>query len=91
MAKGHDIVLKNETKVQVKTTQRNIVGMGLNKQSYEHLIVIKIYDEGKYEVVFDGPGDIVTKGMSESVRLIKVNKLRELNKHSQRKILKTAK
>lgn len=85
--KGHDLLLADGTRVQVKTTQKNIVGLGLTKQSFEHLIILKLYDEGRYEIVFDGPGYIVTETLTGANNSIKVDRLRELNNHLLRKII----
>jgi hypothetical protein len=90
-SKRHDLQLKDGTKIQIKTTQKDIVGMGLKKQSFEHLIVLKIFDDGKYEIIFDGPGDIVTKKLSKSTNSIKIERLRLLNKHTEKKIFKKTK
>ena len=83
-SKGHDL-LKDNKRVQVKTTQKNSIGMGLKKQEFEHLIAIKIYENGKYEIVFDGPGNKVSNEFHGNS--IKVAKLRELNHHRKKKFL----
>ncbi|WP_350453836.1 DUF6998 domain-containing protein [Slackia heliotrinireducens] len=42
--------------VQVKATQRNSVGISSEP---EHLIVLRINENGEFEEVFNGPGNIV--------------------------------
>jgi hypothetical protein len=59
----HDFVSRDGRKVQIKTTQGTLsgrsVGLGLTKQSFEHLIVIQISEEGTYRVLYDGPGSYI--------------------------------
>lgn len=84
--KCHDLLLPDGTCVQVKTTQKDIMGLGLKKQSFEHLVIIRIYEDGKYEIVFDGPGEIVYANSSKSNN-ISIELLRKLYKHNGKKII----
>jgi hypothetical protein len=59
----HDFVTDDGRKVQVKTTQATNphrgVGLGLTMQSFEHLIVIQIAEDGAYSILYDGPGSYI--------------------------------
>ena len=59
--KTHDVETPNGTFVQIKTTQKTKggVGLGLTKQSFEHLIVLQLHEQGTYSVLYDGPGSYV--------------------------------
>lgn len=75
--KTHDAKTKDGKYVQIKATQGNDVGLGLEKRDFEYLIVIKIFEDGKYELIYNGPGAMIwenTKTLG-----ISVNKLRTLN------------
>jgi hypothetical protein len=58
-SKNHDCKAQNGKHVQVKTTQQTVpgmgVGLGLEKRSFDHLIVIQLLDDG-YEILYNGPG-----------------------------------
>lgn len=49
--------------VQVKTTQKAAdgkgVGLGLVKTTFDFLLVLELDKDGTYEVLYDGPGDII--------------------------------
>lgn len=61
--KTHDMRAPDGRLVQVKATQKGPnwkgVGLGLTKQSFEHLIVIEFDTDGSYEVLYNGPGNII--------------------------------
>lgn len=84
--KGYDIVASDGTKVQVKTTQKNSVGLGIKKETYEHLIVVRIYEMGQYEIIFDGPGSIVASVQGNS-NLMNIERLRGLNNHNSKRLI----
>lgn len=54
----HDFKAADGRHVQVKTTQaiKGGVGLGLYKQSFEHLIVFQVNEEGRFTIIYDGPG-----------------------------------
>jgi len=80
--KGHDFKTKDGILVQVKATQavKGGVGLGLIMQSFEHLIVIQLTEDGEYGILYDGRGHLI-----DSVRThrktpsLTVNQLRKLN------------
>jgi hypothetical protein len=58
--KTHDGTDGHERRIQIKTTQQSRpaspVGLGLDKRSFEHLIVIQLRENASFTVLFDGPG-----------------------------------
>jgi hypothetical protein len=79
--KVHDAKTKNEPKklVQIKATQGNRVGLGLNKSDFEYLIVISIDPESRsYSIVYNGPGSLVREATNSN--FISISRLVELNK-----------
>jgi hypothetical protein len=78
--KSHDFrCCTTKLKVQVKTTSGESVGLGLKKEEFQHLLVFKLYAEGDYELLYDGPGAPVWKATeNKKGNSIRVNKLREL-------------
>jgi hypothetical protein len=54
--KDHEAKAPDGRMVQVKTTQRDVVGLGLKRADFSHLIVIKPNREGAAEVVYNGAG-----------------------------------
>ncbi len=91
-SKLHDCKAKNGTLVQVKTTQQTIpgkgVGLGLEKKTFKHLIVIQLLETG-YEILFDGPGKIINKARArKSSASLSVKQLRELNEGNHKRLLK---
>lgn len=93
----HDFLASDGRRVQIKTTQGIIsgrsVGLGLTKQSFEHLIVIQISEEGTYSVLYDGPGSYIDdarqhkKGAS-----LTIGQLRRLNEKvkDEERVIKNA-
>jgi hypothetical protein len=80
----HDFVTDDGRHVQVKTTQATAphrgVGLGLTMQSFEHLIVIQISEEGTYNILYDGPGSYVDAARSHrKTPSLTVSQLRNLN------------
>jgi hypothetical protein len=88
--KTHDLLTANgKMKVQVKATlatdpNRN-VGMGWNKEVFDHLLVLQIKRDGECERVFDGPGHYIENFRNERPNRktldLTINQLRNL--HSQ--------
>lgn len=64
----HDFVTDDGRHIQIKTTQASApnrgVGLGLTMQSFEHLIVIQITEEGTYNILYDGPGSYIEAARS---------------------------
>lgn len=80
----HDFKTSNGKLVQVKTTQQHLpgkgVGLGLKKESFDHLIVIQLSEEGTYKILFDGPGRYVDEArVHKSTPSMTVSQLRRLN------------
>ncbi|MFC2135316.1 DUF6998 domain-containing protein [Bacteroidota bacterium] len=63
--KRHDCVTSDNKKVQIKTTQQSkssaTVGLGNKKQKFQYLIVLQISEDGKYNILYDGPGKYINK------------------------------
>ena len=79
--KTHDAKTDSGCLVQIKTTQRNIVGLGLKKRDFEHLIALKINSDGKADVIYNGSGNRVWKELKNTNNTsISVQKLKSLNK-----------
>lgn len=62
--KSHDMQRPSDNAlVQVKTTQKASdgkgVGLGLVKTTFDFLLVLEVDKDGSYEVLYDGPGDII--------------------------------
>jgi len=77
--KTHDAVSKNgSVLVKIKTTQKDRVGLGLEVRKFQHLIVVKIEDNGEYRFVYNGPGEMVRKNTNSNS--ISIKKLMELQK-----------
>ena len=84
-SKTHDVKTKSGKLIQIKTTQQTRggagVGLGLDKQSFDHLIVIQIAEDASYSVLYDGPGRYVDeKRDGKKSASLTVNQLRELDK-----------
>lgn len=82
--KLHDFKTKSGGLVQVKTTQQHLpgrgVGLGLKKESFEHLLVIQLSEEGTYTILFDGPGRYVDEARAHRrTPSLTVSQLRRLN------------
>lgn len=82
----HDGTTVDERKrrVQIKVTQRSSIGLSSEP---EYLLVLKIDENGSFEEVFNGPGDIVWK-LVKNKKLpkngqyqISLSKLRTLNEN----------
>lgn len=81
--RGHDFEAPDGRLVQVKTTQtvKGGVGLGLTKQSFEHLLVLQLTAEGDYRVLFDGPGSLIDEACTHLTSpSISLNRLRELDR-----------
>jgi hypothetical protein len=67
--KVHDAVTRNEPKkyVQIKTTQGKRVGLGLNQNNFDYLIVISIDPESRsYSIVYNGPGKLIWENINSN-------------------------
>jgi hypothetical protein len=80
--KRHDFMHPNGTKVQVKATQqtKGNVGLGRDKQRFEHLVVFQIRENGTYSVLFDAPGRYINKAWKgKKTASLSVLQLKALN------------
>jgi len=78
--KTHDARAPDGRRVQVKTTQGKVFGLGLERRHFEHLIALRINREGEAEVVYNGPGWRVWEELGEIKSCsIGVNRLRRLD------------
>lgn len=80
----HDFLTDDGRKVQVKTTQATAtgrgVGLGLTKQSFEHLIVIQLSEHGTFSVLYDGPGFYIDDARSHrKTPSLTIGQLQRLN------------
>lgn len=80
--KGFDAKAKNGVEVEIKATQSKSVAF---RSCPEHAIVIKIYRDGTFDELFNGPGSIVWAAF-ENKKLptngqyqISINKVKSLN------------
>jgi hypothetical protein len=80
LAKGvktHDAKDNKERLIQIKTTQNNTVGLGLEKRDFDYLIVVKIDKNGRYDFIYNGTGKLVwahTRSLGIGIKkLIKLN------------------
>jgi hypothetical protein len=65
--------------VQVKTTSGNRVGLGRTKEEFQRLLVFKIYSDGTFDILYNGPGRPVWEvGQHNKSNSISVRQLREL-------------
>ena len=85
----HDAKTKDGKMIQIKTTQRDQVGLGLKRRKFDYLIVVKLEEDGSYKFIYNGPGGIVLK--STKCQSISVKKLEELQGkvNDKDKIVKT--
>lgn len=74
---AHDAKTKDgKKKIQIKTTQGDRVGLGLTRQDFDYLIVVKLNEDGSYEFIYNGPGALVLKNAgSQSISVKKLEKL----------------
>lgn len=77
--KTHDAVSKDGKHVQIKATQ--VQGISISSEP-EYLIVIKLFSDGSWEEVYNGPGkpvwDNAGKMRKNGQRPISLNKLKKL-------------
>lgn len=81
-SKVHDFKAPNGRLVQVKTTQKTkgAVGLGLTKQSFQHLVVIQLNEAGDYRVLYDGPGGPIDEARDHKTSAsLSVAQLEKLN------------
>ena len=81
--KTHDLKAPDGKLVQIKATQKDKdskgVGLGLEKKTFEHLIVIEFDQEGFYEVLYNGPGSYIDEARKhKSSASLSRKQLREL-------------
>jgi len=79
---GHDFQASDGRLVQVKTTQavKGGVGLGLTKQSFEHLLVLQLTAGGDCHVLYDGPGSLIDEARAHrKTPSLSVKRLRELD------------
>jgi hypothetical protein len=78
-SKTHDGIAPGGKKVQVKATQGSSVGI---RSEPDHLLVLKLFQDGRFEEVYNGPGNLPWDSGSEMQpnvqRAISVSKLRQL-------------
>lgn len=78
-SKTHDAVAKDGTLVQIKATQTDRIAISSEPQ---HLIVIRIFHDGSWEEIYNGPGAIAWqhagKMQKNGQRPISLSKLRLL-------------
>ena len=86
-AHGHDFINSDGIKIQVKATQKNSVGMGNTYSVFEHLIVLFLYENGMFEIIYDGPGRLIAQLYSPRKHHIKLDILSRYNNHNFRRIL----
>ncbi len=79
--KGYD-ALKDGKRIEIKATQGNRVAF---RSSPEHVLVVKIKDNGSFDEVYNGPGNLIwaqfsgKKLPSNGQFQISLTKLKELN------------
>lgn len=79
--KGYDAVSKNGLEVEIKATQSDTVAF---RHQPRHTIVIKIFPDGTFEEIYNGPGALVWEQFngkrlpSNGQFQISLNKLRRL-------------
>lgn len=80
-SKSHDCKCRQSGKhVQVKATGGERVGLGLAKETFDHLLVFKLYPEGEFEIVYNGGGQrVADKICGNTSPSIQVNALRVLD------------
>ena len=79
-AKTHDAQTKDgKIMVQIKTTQTSRIAITTKPQ---HLIVIRIFDTGEWEEIYNGPGDVPWQNagnlQKNGQRSLSVTKLRKM-------------
>jgi hypothetical protein len=66
--------------IQVKATGGNRVGLGLKKETFDRLLVFKLYPDGTFEVLYNGDGQRVAEHIKDnSSPSIQATALRTLN------------
>lgn len=79
----HDGVTSNGKKVQVKATFQNSLTIRKEPELY---LGLKLYKDGRYDVIYNGPGHILTtafghrKGYGEVLHSFPIKKLEALSK-----------
>ena len=92
-AKQHDFKTRTGKMVQVKATQQTKAGVGLGrtKVHFEHLVIFQIFEDGRYSILFDGPGDYIDKATAhKTTPSLSVLQLRGLDREvkSSERLLK---
>ena len=89
-AKRHDFRTEAGREVQVKLTQqtKGNVGLGRSKQRFEHLVVLQVFEDGTYSVLFDGPGEYIDRAWahkkSASLSILQLRRLNDSVKETER-------
>ncbi len=79
--KVHDFKTPDKRLVQVKITQKKIMGLGLYDPEFEYLIALFLTEDGDIQVLYNGLGSRVYDRPGQKPRKsISVKRLRELNK-----------
>lgn len=83
-SKDHDFQAPDGRKVQIKTTQKTTdnkpVGLGLDKRTFDHLIVIELDQDGSYRILYDGPGTYIDAARAhKSSASLSIKQLTELH------------
>lgn len=80
--KGHDAV-KDDRNIEIKATLGTRIAL---RSEPDHLLVLKLFDNGGFSEVFNGPGDIVWRLVKDGPRptngqyQVSLSKLKELMK-----------
>lgn len=80
--KGVDAPTRDGVKVEIKATQAKTVSF---RSESQHVIVIKINKDGTFDVVYNGPGALISRHFrgkllpSNGLYQISISKLRSLN------------
>jgi hypothetical protein len=78
--KTHDAKTIDGKLVQIKTTQKETLGLGLQKREFQHLIALFIDANGDPEIVYNGSGKRVWSELGDiKSTAIGVKRLRKLN------------
>lgn len=95
--KNYDVFTSSNRKVQIKTTFKNSLGIPCDKKDVpNYYLGIKIYPDGKFEEIYNGPGMVIWNLVKnrETTKIglhnVALNTLRELNKNikADRKIIR---
>jgi len=78
--KTHDAKTSDGKLVQIKTTQKKTLGLGLQKREFQHLIAFFIDANGNPEIIYNGSGKRIWDELGDiKSNTIGVKRLRKLN------------